>query len=57
MSDVDKESLNKKIVEFRVEKSLSLNQVCNELNSLGITTPRKKKQDKPKLNLPKEYEN
>ena len=49
MSDDDKEVLNKKIVELRVEKSLSLNQVCDELNSLKITTPRKKKWEKSKL--------
>ena len=49
MSDDDKEVLNNKIVELRVEKSLSLNQVCEELNSLGITTPRKKKWEKSKL--------
>ena len=49
ISDDDKEVLNKKIIELRVEKSLSLNEVCKILNDEGYLTPTKKKWDKPKL--------
>lgn len=49
MSDEEKNNLHKKISELRIGKSLSLNEVCIELNTLGYTTPTKKEWDKPKL--------
>ena len=45
----EKDRLNRVISELRVEKSLSLNKVCIELNELGFTTPTGKRWDKSKL--------
>ena len=49
MSVEVKNRLHRKISELKVEKSLSLTEICNELNSLGLRTPTNKKWDKPKL--------
>ncbi len=45
----EKEKLDLLISDLRVGRSLSLNEVCKELNKMGITTPTKKEWDKPKL--------
>lgn len=45
----EKKKLDLLISDLRVGKSLSLNEVCKELNKMGITTPTKKEWDKPKL--------
>lgn len=49
LTDDEKKRLNLLISEMRVEKSLSLNQICGELNSMGLRTPTNKLWDKPKL--------
>lgn len=49
LTDDEKKRLNLLISEMRVEKSLSLNQICGELNSIGLRTPTNKLWDKPKL--------
>lgn len=49
ISDEVKDRLDRKISELRVEKSLSLSDICKELNVLGLKTPTNKKWDKPKL--------
>jgi|TARA_B110000967_G_scaffold194120_1_gene222334 site-specific DNA recombinase len=49
ISKEEKQELDRMISDLRIGKSLSLNEVCNELNKLEITTPTKKVWDKPKL--------
>ena len=49
MSDSERGKLNKMIIELKVGKSLSLNQICNELNQKKLLTPTNKKWDKSKL--------
>lgn len=45
----EKDVLDKIISKLRVEESLSLSRVCEELNSKGFKTPTNKTWDKPKL--------
>ena len=47
----DKEKLNKLITHLRVEKSLSLNEVCKELNKKKFRTPTNKEWNKSLLSL------
>ncbi|MDC1030285.1 recombinase family protein, partial [Flavobacteriaceae bacterium] len=47
----DKENLNKLIYHLRVGKSLSLNQICKELNRKGFRTPTNKEWNKSILSL------
>lgn len=49
MSDEEKDRLDRMISQLRVEKSLSLSTICEELNLVGLRTPTNKKWDKPKL--------
>lgn len=49
LSGDERDKLNSLISELRVEKSLTLNQICEELNSKGYRTPTNKIWDKPKL--------
>ena len=46
MSDSERGKLNKMIIELKVGKSLSLNQICNELNQKKLLTPTNKKWSK-----------
>jgi hypothetical protein len=47
----DKEILNKLISHLRVGKSLSLNEICKELNRKGFRTPTNKEWNKSILSL------
>lgn len=49
VSKEEKSEIDKLISDLRIEKSLSLNGVCIELNGLGFTTPTGKHWDKSKL--------
>lgn len=44
-----RDKLNSVIIKLKEEKGFSLQKICNELNSVKLYTPTKKKWDKPKL--------
>ncbi|MEQ6124550.1 recombinase family protein [Pseudotenacibaculum sp. MALMAid0570] len=50
-SKEDRDKLNKLISELRVEKSLTLNQISNQLNKDGYRTPTNKDWNKSNLSL------
>ena len=50
-SKEDRDKLNKLISELRVEKSLTLNEISNQLNNKGYKTPTNKDWNKSNLSL------
>lgn len=43
------EKLNQEIIRLKENEGLSLQKICDELNSMKLYTPTKKKWDKPNL--------
>ncbi|MDA8565176.1 recombinase family protein [Schleiferiaceae bacterium] len=51
VSTEEREELNQLISNLRIEKSLSLNQICKEINDRGFRTPTNKEWNKSLLSL------